>query len=157
MLGSWVSWIITSVLKFCMFRYCANCMYLLFRKFVPIWTWWNQIGMKWALAPKLLLTFIYKGFYGQYSCSPGDIKPRWSLGRNVAFLFTHSGYEKKGTTWGYANFDFDLALSAPSSTWYLHFSKRTKKKKPEFPAQGDNDQGENLECLALKTYVSPSS
>lgn len=86
---------------------------------------WNQIGIKWTLAQKLLLTFICKSFCGQCSWSQGDRKPCWSPGRNVAFLFAPSGCEKKGNTCGHAN--ADLPLSAPSNTWYLHFRQKMRK------------------------------
>lgn len=101
-------------------------IFLLERKFVLLSTMWNKIGIKWALTQKLLLTFICKSFYGQYSCSQGDIKPCWSSGRNAAFHFTRSGCEKKGTTCWYTK--LNLPLSAPSNTWYLHFRQKTSRK-----------------------------
>lgn len=146
MLGSWVSWIITSVLKFYMFRYCANCMYLPFRKFVPIWTRWNQIGMKWALASP---DIHWQRFLWPVFLQPrwGDIKPRRSLGRNVAFLFTHSGYEKKKELLEEMLTLILIWLFLPQAVLDIYISANEQRKKPWIPSTGRQWSGRELTML----------
>lgn len=111
------------------FRCCPRCMYLPFGKESVSLSRLREIKLAWneLWLQSFLLTFICKGFCGQYSCCRGDIKPGHQ-GELWLSLHSFRVWEKRNyfricQPW------FWFGFFCPKQSLIFTFQQKTKKSK----------------------------